>query len=264
MRHHTCYNYRMTSILLAPVVGLLAGFLINYLADVLPEHRRLVRPTCPDCGEGYTWMDYLHWNRRCMHCSRGRGMRLWVVELTSILASAWLILYPAPRMDLVSSFILLYYFLLVVVIDVEHHLILHSTSIFGAVMGIWIGIQLHGLLSTLVGGLAGFGAMLGLYALGMLVMRLLHRVQGDNQEGQEAEGLGFGDVNLAGVIGLLLGWPGIVLGLIITILLAGVASLAYLGYKGIRREIKAEMAIPYGPFLVGSVVILLYLRELFW
>jgi leader peptidase (prepilin peptidase)/N-methyltransferase len=167
-------------------------------------------------------------------------------------------------MFLVSSFILLYYFLLVVVIDIEHHLILHSTSIFGAVLGIWIGIHLHGVLSTLLGGLSGFGAMLGLYALGMLVMRLLHRVQGDNPEGQEAEGLGFGDVNLAGVIGLLLGWPGIVLGLIITILLAGVASLAYLGYKGIRREIKAEMAIPYGPFLVGSVVILLYLRELFW
>lgn len=74
----------------------------------------------------------------------------------------------------------------------------------------------------------------------------------------EDEALGFGDVNLSGVIGLMLGWPGIAAGLILTIFIAGIVSLVYLLIRLLTRRYQAFMAIPYGPFLVASAIILLY------
>jgi leader peptidase (prepilin peptidase)/N-methyltransferase len=73
--------------------------------------------------------------------------------------------------------------------------------------------------------------------------------------------LGFGDVNLAGVMGLLLGWPGIVLGLVLAIFLGGFVSLIYIVIMLITRRYKTFAAIPYGPFLVLGGVILIYFRE---
>jgi prepilin signal peptidase PulO-like enzyme (type II secretory pathway) len=115
----------------------------------------------------------------------------------------------------------------------------------------------------LAGGATGFALMLAMYYSGFLYLRISRKLRG--KEPQETEALGFGDVNLSGIIGLLLGWPGILLGLLLAILLAGFVSLLYLLYMLARRKYHPDIALPYGPFLVISAVILLYLRNiLFW
>jgi leader peptidase (prepilin peptidase)/N-methyltransferase len=73
----------------------------------------------------------------------------------------------------------------------------------------------------------------------------------------EEEALGFGDVNLAGVLGLMLGWPGILAGIVLTIFLAGGISLVYLIWKIIVKQYSPNLALPYGPFLALSALILL-------
>jgi leader peptidase (prepilin peptidase)/N-methyltransferase len=154
-----------------------------------------------------------------------------------------------PGWNLITSIVLVIYFGLVTTIDVEHRLILHSVSLVGACLAFVVGTWQHGLWRTLAGGAVGFTAMLGLYWLGMLFIRFQKRRQG-LVEPEDA--LGFGDVNLSGVIGLLLGWPGIIAGLVLAILLAGGFSLAYLIIKLIRREYRPSLVIPYGPFLALS------------
>jgi leader peptidase (prepilin peptidase)/N-methyltransferase len=146
------------------------------------------------------------------------------------------------------------YFGLVVVIDLEHRLILHNTSIVGALIGFGIGVQLHGVRAALLGGLAGYGIMLVLYLLGDVFVKYMSRRRG---EAIDEVALGFGDVNLAGIVGLLLGWPGIILGLLFTILAGGVASLIVIAVMLIRRKYHAFSAIPYGPFLILSIILLL-------
>jgi leader peptidase (prepilin peptidase)/N-methyltransferase len=146
------------------------------------------------------------------------------------------------------------YFGLVVVIDLEHRLILHKTSIAGALIGLGIGIYLHGVPAALLGGLAGFAIMLLFYLLGELFVRYMSRRRG---EAIDEVALGYGDVNLAGIVGLLLGWPAIIFGLLFTILAGGVASLIVIAVMLIRRRYHAFSAIPYGPFLVLSIVLLL-------
>jgi prepilin signal peptidase PulO-like enzyme (type II secretory pathway) len=59
----------------------------------------------------------------------------------------------------------------------------------------------------------------------------------------------------------LLGWPGIVAGLLLTILLAGVISLLYLLWTVFRKRYDSSLAIPYGPFLVASAIWLLYFTQ---
>jgi prepilin signal peptidase PulO-like enzyme (type II secretory pathway) len=156
--------------------------------------------------------------------------------------------------------IVMIYFGIVVVIDLEHHLIMHPISIFGSILGLFIGIQLHGLLFTIIGGLAGFGGMLILYFLGALFARFIVR---KSQEGFSDEALGFGDVILGGILGLILGWPAIMGGLFISIIFAGAVSMIYLLLTVIARKYRAFTFIPYGPFMIAGAVALIFFNSYF-
>jgi leader peptidase (prepilin peptidase)/N-methyltransferase len=76
----------------------------------------------------------------------------------------------------------------------------------------------------------------------------------------EGEALGFGDVTLSGVIGLLLGWPGVIAGLIVAVFLAGAVGLLAMLPMLFRRQYDPNLALPYGPFLALGAFYLLYLR----
>lgn len=157
-----------------------------------------------------------------------------------------------------GGFFLLAYFGVLVVIDMEHKLILHPVSIFGAVAGLAIGVYLHGWLASLIGGAAGYAAMFALYALGAGWLWLVNRLR---RQKIDDVALGFGDVNLSGVLGLILGWPGIAAGLILAIFIGGAVSLVYLLVMLLLRKYRYYEAIPYGPFLIAGAIILLFFKD---
>ncbi len=254
--HAGCYNALVFINLIIAFSGWVAGVLVNYLADILPVQRKLSQPICPSCGAPIGLKNYFLWPRICAGCGQRRRLRCWVVEIILTCATVWLWVLPPQRINFIVGFVLLIYFSLVVVIDIEHHLILHPVTLCGAGIGLLTGAWLHGLKATLIGGIAGFGIMLGLYYLGAMILRLFARLK--NQVLEDDEGLGFGDVNLCGVLGLILGWPGIAGGVILAILLGGVASIIYLVVMLLRGKYRSFMAIPYGPFLVASAIILLF------
>lgn len=248
----------MLMTILVGLIGWCAGALVNYLADVLPYKRAMVRPFCITCGAPQSLTNYLFWPRRCHDCRAWRTRRVWVVEIVFVAASLWLWLRPPPNLDFVIAFILLVYFGLVTLIDLEHRLIMHPVSIAGAVLGLGVGTWLHGFWDTLRGGVAGFVIMLGLYVLGSLFAQLVARMRGEKLD---EEALGFGDVNLTGVLGLILGWPGILMGLVFAILLGGLVSGIYMLAMLVTRRFQAFTAIPYGPFLIAGAMFLLYFRS---
>jgi prepilin signal peptidase PulO-like enzyme (type II secretory pathway) len=251
---------RMEPMLFIPIilVGWCAGAIVNYLSDVLPLRRRLVTPFCLQCQEQICWLNYLIWPRRCQTCNQRRSWRTWVVEFIFIIAALWLWIAPPERLGFVIGLVWLVYFGLIIVIDVEHRLILHPMSWLGAMLGLVTGIWLHGWLSTLKGGAVGFGIMLVFYWLGIGYVRFVARRKG--QAIEEGDAFGFGDVNLSGVIGLLLGWPGILAGLVIAILISGAFMLLFLITTLITRRYRPNMALPYGPFIAVSAIYLLYLQ----
>ncbi len=100
-----------------------------------------------------------------------------------------------------------------------------------------------------------------LYLLGDVFAKSLARARGRSLD---EVAFGFGDVTLAGLIGLIVGWPAVVLALLVGILTAGLFSLGYLIMMLARRRYTAFTPIPYGPFLIlGASMVHFGGRELF-
>jgi len=238
--------------------------LVNWLSDMLCSLRLdslLADVPCKACVLPKQWGAYFSGLQRCPQCSRWR-VRYFLVNSVFAGISIGLGIAPPEGMPYGVGMALMIFFGVVTVIDVEHRLILHPVSWVGAFMGLGFGIWWRGLVATLLGGAAGFSLMLGLYFFGDLFAKWMARLRGETLE---EVALGFGDVNLAGILGLLLGWPGIIGGLVLAILLGGVFSLLYLvGMLIVERRYRAFAAIPYGPFLVASGVILLFLQDMMW
>jgi len=247
----------MLATIMVALLGWGAGALVNYVSDVLPYKRAIVRPFCHNCDTAQSMQNYLLWPRRCDHCGRRRAWRTWSVEVIFIGATIWLWQSTPPNLNFTLGYLLLIYFGIVVVIDLEHRLIMHPVSIFGAALGLGVGTWLHGFTATFLGGAAGFGIMFGLYMLGSLFARGISRLRGETLD---EDALGFGDVNLTGILGLILGWPGITMGLVFAILLGGLVSGIYMLAMLLTRRFKAFTAIPYGPFLVAGAMLLIYFR----
>jgi leader peptidase (prepilin peptidase)/N-methyltransferase len=223
--------------------GLLAGVLLNYLSDVLPATRRLSRPDWwPFTAAGLK--DYF---------SR---IRVIIVFAASLVGAYILYEYPPADFSVVLLSIVLVFFMLVTVIDIEHRVVLHPVSIAGAIILSAIGLlRGHELLNTMIGGAVGFGFMLTVYYLGDWLGRLMAKAR---NEAWEETALGFGDVNLAGVIGLLAGWPGVIAALFFGMLAAGVFSAVFLAFKLLSGKYSAFTSIPYAPFLsLGAVMTIL-------
>jgi len=243
------------------LIGWLFGSFLNYLADELPVRRRLGRPECGVCQTRFALFNYLVLPRKCEACGSARRSRTWVVEFGMGIGASFLMAFTPPGFGWFGAVILLGFLILVTVIDIEHRLILHMVSLVGCAITLVLGIHLHGVVPTLAGGAVGFGAMLLFYYLGVLFLRFFRHSR--SEQIVEEEAIGFGDVILSGVIGLLLGWPGITLGLLLAILIAGAVSLVVVIVNVIQKKYHPDLSVPYGPFLTISAFLLIYIRPLF-
>jgi leader peptidase (prepilin peptidase) / N-methyltransferase len=245
----------MDSIIISwTIAGFLLGWVVNYLADVLPISRQIQTPVCLTCGSAYHLGDYFLL-RGCATCGKRRGLRSGLVVIVYIALGLSLAFSPPTRLSAEWAFLCLGLFGLITIIDLEHRLILHVVSGFGAIFGLALGISMHGLLPTLIGGAVGFAIMLVIYYFGELFSKVVARIKG---QAIEEVALGFGDVNLSGVLGLILGWPGITACLFGAIFIGGIVSGVYLLAMYLLKRYKLFTALPYAPFLIASALLLLF------
>lgn len=241
------------------VASWVAAGLINYLADVLPVSRKLVRPSCKNCSLSLNLIYYIAWPIKCSNCGKKVDFRHWIVRVGFMLLVLFIWLYSSSiALHFIPAFFVLMYFMLVSVIDYEHRIIMHPTSVLGAVLGVLVGFNLHGFTSTVTGGIVGFFGMLILYLFGSVFVSWLARRR-QKEMGEEA--LGFGDVILGGVLGLFIGMPGTIISLMLAIFSAGAVSIIYLLVALLKRENSSNLTIPYGPFLIFGAFTILFLKN---
>ena len=240
----------------AALLGWLAGMLVNYLADVLPDEGRPRRPACTQCGAPREWARICLWPGACRQCGHPRTPRSRVTPLVLAAACAATVLHPMPGVPFLAALLTLTYFGVVWVIDQEHRLILHVTSLAGLLIGLAVGTLRQGIALTLYGGLVGLAVLLALYLLGIAFTRVMGRLRGTSIDGPA---MGFGDVLLSLVIGLLVGWPDILRSLTFTVLAAGVFAVFYLLVLLLQRRYHMGSAFPYAPFLILGALWVLYL-----
>lgn len=249
----------VASYLAAFVVGLFAGRAVNRLADTIlgAEEPPWRADTCRDCAKPLPPAASLlfmptYWRRRtCVSCGRCASLRYPLLEV--VLAVSFPLLLArvsvpenAPHIPFWAVFLVdaLAFAILAFIfaVDLEHHLI-YYVSIY-PLAGIVLLLALladRGALPLMIAGAVLMGGLFLLfYALGFVLYR------------QEA--LGFGDVLLAGLAGLLVGWPAATSALLFTVVSAAAISLLILGLGLATRK----TFIPFGTFLViGAIVTLL-------
>ena len=191
-------------------------------------------------------LSYVGLRGRCYNCQTSIPLRLPLVEIgTGIAFGLTGTLYG---LSLITATTLAFLSLLIVVslIDIDHKLILNKmvapASVVALVVAPWTpaAAEAEGMIAAWVGSL--LAGVIGFLVL--LVIFLISR-----------GGMGAGDVKFAGLIGLMVGLPGIVAALFIGFVSGGVIGLLLLLFR-IRGR---RDAIPYGPYLaLGSAVTLLY------
>ncbi|MCS7009746.1 MAG: prepilin peptidase [Anaerolineales bacterium] len=241
-------------------LGWLGGWLVNYLADVLPLTRRFSQPVCLNCQAPLSLSRYL-WLKPCHACGKQRPLRAWIVQGAMPLMALGLVLFPHPYLPSLLTLTLVLYFALVIITDLEYRVILHQVSLFGVGLGFITGLVLRGrssltegAMSTLLGGVVGFTIMLFFYWLGKVYVKYMAKKRGLSED---EIALGYGDVNLTAIIGLMLGWPGILIGLFYGILAGGIVSLFLILRMLLSRNYQAFLAIPYAPFLALAALYVL-------
>lgn len=257
------YNEGVEIIIVIPLIsGWVGGWVVNYLADVLPVTRHFSQPACPQCSASQRWQDYLFFHA-CRSCGKRRSIRTWIVQLFLVVMSLSIWISPPAQLGFSLGMIVLLYFTMDFVIDLEHRLILHPTSIFGAALGLGVGILRQGLSSTLIGGAVGFAIVFVFYMFGVLFTRIRsRRLRAAGLEADDEEAFGAGDVILATILGFILGWPLIWFGILFGVLLGGVIGGLVMLVLFLSKRFRSWMVfIPFGPFFITSAFLILYLPQ---
>jgi leader peptidase (prepilin peptidase)/N-methyltransferase len=240
------------------VIGLCVGSFLNVVIYRVPRRESVVRPRshCPACEAPIADRDNIpvvSWvllRGRCRSCGARIPVRYPLVELgTAILFVAAAVRLGASWQ--LPAFCVFFASLLAIsVIDLDHYIIpnrvIYPTLavtipllvVAAAADGSWGHLR-----NAAIGGVAGF---LVLLAIHVAVPR----------------GMGFGDVRLAGVIGMMLGWLGLrylFLGLFLAFLLASIIGVALIAARLRSRK----DAVPFGPFMaLGAVLAVLWGRAI--
>lgn len=226
-------------ILLAILSGWIGGGLVNWAADILPGLRdRQEKPAAESIVRSFAHYWTLPWYffRRgiCPHCQERVGWRSPVVEIVSISLFALMAAHWGATSTLAVAWLYGLFLMAVTVIDFEHHRVLNVMLAPAAIVVAVVSLLPATLqpLDMLLGGAVGFGVFLLLAIIGR-------------------GALGMGDVKLAGVVGMMLGYPGVLTALAIGAILGALVALLLLASRRATRK----TAIAYAPYLaVGALI----------
>lgn len=202
------------------------------------------RPACPACGVALparVWFPGLGGRGRCPACSAAAGGR---PRLALEVALALAFSVAAWRMDAGSTIAFVLFSVPVVVIGLTDA---WSGFVFRnlALAGLLLGVIVAGLagLDAIDSALVGAGAGLAIFAALMFLARRILPT------GRLAP-IGGGDVLVAGMIGAMAGWPGVLFALAAGVAAGGVGAALVL----VRRRNETARVVPFGPFLCAAAL----------
>ncbi|HET8984462.1 MAG TPA: prepilin peptidase [Trueperaceae bacterium] len=237
------------------LAGLLIGSFINVVAYRVPAGIPLRRGSqCPNCGapvkprQNVPIVSWLVLGGRCASCGATISARYPLVEASTSLAFVgvtWLVLdssnaasNPWALVFAVAAFL---YFaaisIVLTLIDLDTHRLPNSIVL--------PAYPVAGVLFAAIGLLTGEWNSLLRAAVGMAVLYVFYFALRLVRPG----GMGGGDVKLAGIIGIYLGWVGwgaLAVGAFSAFLFGGVFGLALIALRRAGRK----SAIPFGPWMI--------------
>ena len=238
--------------------GLIAGSFLNVVIHRVPRGKSVVRPRsrCPDCdrqlsrAENIPVLSWLVLGARCRGCGERISIRYPIVEMVTGIVFAVMSLRIGLAPDLPAFLYLGAIGVALAAIDLDvkrlpNVIVLPSYGVAAVLLGVAAIAQTDA--ANLIRAGAGMAALFtGYFLLAVIV----------------PGGMGFGDVKLAGVLGLYLGWLGwteLAVGTFAGFLLGGLAGLALMAAGRANRK----SHLPFGPFMLfGALLAILAARPL--
>lgn len=236
------------------LAGLLIGSFVNVVACRVPAGRSVLRPgsACPECAAAIRAKDnipvisWLLLKGRCRDCQAPIRVRYPVVELLTAGVFAALAVRIGWHPELAAFLVLAAAGMALAVIDLDVHRLPNVLTLPAYPIGVTllgVAALAAGTWAPLVRALAGMAILFALYFLLVLIY---------------PAGMGWGDVKLAGVLGLHLGWLG----------WAELAVGGWLGFLGgglvglllmVLGKAGRKTALPFGPYMLLGA-----LAGIFW
>ncbi len=220
------------------------GSFLNVCIDRLPQGQSIINPPshCSTCNHKLGILDlvplfsYLWLRGRCRYCQAPITLRLPIVEGLTGLLFAFLYWKFGLGLELGISFVYTSWLIIIFVIDLENQLVLDKVIYPGMALALafsffWPGL---GVISALAGGALGLAAM----ALSFIIYR---------------RGMGMGDVKLGALVGLMTGYPLVLIALLLSWITGGLLAAILLAFRVKKRQ----DPIPFAPFLATSAMVTL-------
>ena len=251
-------------IIISALLGMAVGSFLNVCIDRLPSGESLLFPPsqCASCHRRLAIkylipvFSYLWLRGRCRYCQASLPRRLLWVEISTGILFAYLYWHYGLSAELAVVAFYCCLFLILMVIDLEHGLILNKVvypsvavalviSIFlppskvvypdGAVALLLSSLPEPGIVQATIGG--GIGFFLFLFIV--IISR---------------GGMGWGDVKMAALIGIVTGYL-VFVALFLAVILGGLVAVVLLLFKLKKRK----EGIPFAPYLsLGAMITLLF------
>ena len=237
--------------IIVAILGLCVGSFLNVLIYRVPNEMSIIKPNshCPNCKKMLKWwhnipvFSWLCLGGRCAYCRAPISPRYIFVELLNMvlwLACA-LVFWKLNIVLSIAMMVACSVLIVIALIDFEHKFIPDRFQIALLILGILCTIfdPVWGWASHVIGLFVGGGVLLVFYGLGYLLYK--------------KEALGFGDVKLMAVCGLILGWQSVLVALFFGAILGAIGCLLL---RGISKQKEVEYA--FAPYLAFGVILAMF------
>ncbi len=230
------------------IIGLFVGSFYNVVALRLCKNESIVFPGshCVNCNHKLSWYElipvfsYIGLRGRCHHCKKHISLQYPLIELlTGILFALSFYIFGFSYNTLISI-VLCSIVIITYITDSKYMVILDEVLVVGSILILLIYLIFEGIVPSLW---HLFDALI------VFLIMVLVKFLGDFAFKQES--LGWGDVKLSFIAGLVLG---INLG-IAYIVLGSFLAFPYALYISIKKK---DSILPFGPFLATSLLIIFW------
>lgn len=251
------------------ILGLVAGSFVNAWVYRLDSGESVLfeRSHCVKCGKTLRWYDliplisFVNLKGKCRDCHKPISVEYPLVEIITALLYAGVIFYHQPVFNDISMWVSITYQMLMAVFletififDIRHYLIPDS-----AVIGAIISTAVYGVAEFLIANCPHFNTAAFLSVMPEIINHILAVILVSGflwilAYVSKEKWMGWGDVRLALIIGIVLGYPNAVIALFGAFFIGAIIGLVTIVTK--KKSFKAM--IPFAPFLIIGLVIAFY------
>ncbi len=246
------------------ILGLIFGSFINAMIYRLHIEKSFVwsRSMCPWCKHGLIWYElipvfsFFYQKGKCNYCHKKISWQYPIVEL--VVGLIFIIIYlqvvdinslavvtTNEFINVIGYFIIVIFLIIIFIYDLKFYLILDKISVpamaFAIIWNLSKDFSLSNLVNLLVAGLVAGGFFLLQYVV------------------SKGKWIGGGDIRLGFLMGFVLGWPNVIVGLMLSYFIGAFFSIFMLFLK----KKKWGSKIPFGTFLtIGTFIALFWSKQL--